>query len=56
MTYDLIVQLHEHAILEIIDRLTHHLDTNETPFNIYIDLIKALDTINHTYTRTLRNI
>jgi len=33
---------------ELIDRLTKKLDNNQIPFNIYIDLSKAFDTINHT--------
>ena len=37
----------EHAQLELIDRLIHDLDNGKTPVNIYMDLSKAFDTINH---------
>ena len=37
----------EHAQLELIDRLIHDLDNGKTPVNIYVDLSKAFDTINH---------
>ena len=33
---------------ELIDRLTNKLDNKKTPFNIYIDLSKAFDTIDHS--------
>ena len=33
---------------ELIDRLTYKLDNNKIPFNIYIDLSKAFDTLNHS--------
>ena len=33
---------------ELIDRLTCTLDNNNIPFNIYIDLSKAFDTLNHS--------
>ena len=32
---------------ELIDRLTYKLDNNQIPFNIYIDLSKTCDTLNH---------
>ena len=38
----------EHAILEVIDRTIAALDSNETPINIFIDLSKAFDTIDHS--------
>ena len=37
----------ELAAVELIDRVTRLLENNETPFNIYIDLSKAFDTLNH---------
>ena len=36
------------AALELIDRITHKLDMGNTPINIYIDLSKAFDTLDHT--------
>ena len=36
------------AALELIDRVTHELDMGNTPINIYIDLSKAFDTLDHT--------
>ena len=38
----------EHAALELIDRSTNKMDTNEIPLNIFIDLSKAFDTIDHS--------
>ena len=38
----------EHAALELIDRIINTMDTNEIPLNIFIDLSKAFDTIDHT--------
>ena len=38
----------EHAALELIDRITNKMDTNEIPLNIFLDLSKAFDTIDHT--------
>ena len=38
----------EHAALELIDRITNKMDTNEIPLNIFIDLSKAFDTIDHS--------
>ena len=37
----------EFATLEIIDRITEKMDKNETPINIYLDLSKAFDTLDH---------
>ena len=37
----------ELAILEVIDRVTLSLDIGDTPINIYLDLSKAFDTLNH---------
>ena len=37
----------ELAILEVIDRVRLSLDIGVTPINIYLDLSKAFDTLNH---------
>ena len=37
----------ELAAIELIDRITAKLDNGETPLNIYIDLSKAFDTLDH---------
>ena len=37
----------ELTCLEIVDRIVQHLDNKKTPINIYLDLSKAFDTINH---------
>ena len=37
----------EFAALEIVDRIATKLDQNEIPQNIYLDLSKAFDTLNH---------
>ena len=37
----------ELATLEIIDRIIQALDKSFTPINIYLDLSKAFDTIDH---------
>ncbi len=37
----------EYAALEIVDRLMTEMDRNETPINIYLDLSKAFDTLDH---------
>ena len=37
----------EHAVLEVLDRITSSLDSGNTPINIFLDLSKAFDTINH---------
>ena len=37
----------ELAILEVIDRVALSLDIGVTPINIYLDLSKAFDTLNH---------
>ena len=37
----------ELAALHLIDKLTLDMDANEVPINIYLDLSKAFDTINH---------
>ena len=38
----------EHAALELIDGIINKMDTNEIPLNIFLDLSKAFDTIDHT--------
>ena len=38
----------EFAALELIDRVNTEMDNNEIPFNIYLDLSKAFDTLDHT--------
>ena len=38
----------EHAVLELIDRIINKMDTNEIPLNIFLDLSKDFDTIDHT--------
>ena len=38
----------EHAALELIDRIINKMDINEIPLNIFLDLSKAFDTIDHT--------
>ncbi len=37
----------EFAALETVDKLITDMDKGETPFNIYLDLSKAFDTLNH---------
>ena len=37
----------ELACIEIVDRIIQKLDKNEIPINIYLDLSKAFDTLNH---------
>ena len=37
----------ELAVLELIDRITQQLDTGTTPINVYLDLSKAFDTLDH---------
>ena len=37
----------ETATLEFIDKILKHLDNNETPVSIFLDLTKAFDTLNH---------
>ena len=38
----------EFAALELIDRIITNMDNDETQINIYLDLSKAFDTINHS--------
>ena len=37
----------DYAALELIDRLITQMDRNDVPINIYLDLSKAFDTIDH---------
>ena len=37
----------EHATLELVDRVTKAMDKNQLPLNIYLDLSKAFDTLDH---------
>ena len=37
----------ELAALKLVDKLTEEMDKNNIPLNIYIDLSKAFDTLNH---------
>jgi hypothetical protein len=38
----------EMATMELVDRIIKDMDEGKTPINIYIDLSKAFDTLNHT--------
>ena len=38
----------EYAALELIDRIINKMDKNEIPIDIFLDLSKAFDTIDHT--------
>ena len=38
----------EYAAIEVVDRLITQMDINNTPINIYLDLSKAFDTIDHS--------
>ena len=38
----------EFAVLELIDRITQSLDNGKIPVNIYLDLSKAFDTLDHS--------
>ena len=38
----------EYAALELVDRIITQMDKKETPINIFLDLSKAFDTIDHT--------
>ena len=38
----------EHAALELTDRIITALDNHNTPLNIFLDLSKAFDTLDHT--------
>ena len=38
----------EYAALELVDRIITHKDKKEVPINIFLDLSKAFDTIDHT--------
>ena len=38
----------EYAKIEIEDRIISNMDRNEIPFSIFLDLSKAVDTLDHT--------
>ena len=38
----------EYAVLELIDKIITQMDKDELPINIYLDLSKAFDTIDHS--------
>ena len=38
----------EYAAFEVVDRIITHMDINDIPINIHIDLSKAFDTIDHS--------
>ena len=38
----------EFAALELIDRILTCMDNKEIPINIYLDMSKALDTLDHS--------
>ena len=38
----------EYAALELVDRIVMQMDKNDVPINIFLDLSKAFDTIDHT--------
>ncbi len=37
----------EFAALELVDRIIQEMDNSETPYNVYFDLSKAFDTLDH---------
>jgi hypothetical protein len=37
----------EHAVLEVVDRISQELDNGNTPVAIFLDLSKAFDTLDH---------
>ncbi len=37
----------EYAALELVDRITLEMDNNNTPVNIFLDISKDFDTLNH---------
>ncbi len=38
----------ELAALELVDRIIQQIDNGETPFDIYLDLSKVFNTLDHT--------
>ncbi len=38
----------ELAALELVDKIIQEMDQGETPFNVYLDLSKAFDALDHT--------
>ena len=41
----------ELAVLELVDRITQHLDKGTTHINVYLDVSKAFDTLDHNILR-----
>ena len=39
----------ELAVVRLVDQLISQMDNNLIPINIYIDLSKAFDTLNHSF-------
>ena len=37
----------EYAALELVDIIINHMEKNEVPINMFLDLSKAFDTIDH---------
>ena len=37
----------EHAVLEVVNRISYELDQGHTPIALFLDLSKAFDTLNH---------
>ena len=37
----------EYAVLEVVERIITSMDQKLTPLNVYLDLSKAFDTLNH---------
>ena len=46
----------ELALLEVIDRITQQLENKTTPINIYLDLSKAFDTLDHNITAKIETL
>ena len=46
----------EYAALEIIDRVTTQLDIKNIPFNIFLDVSKGLDSLDHVILLNKLNI
>ena len=44
----MVISVVELAALRLVDHLTHEMDNFKVPINIYIDLSKAFDSLNHS--------